>query len=461
MTVTGSHDGIAYYYTEVDPSKNFELLADIKVNYFAKGTPDNQEAFGIMARDDIGKSLDPTVFSSNIVLVGGYRGLVQSVFRNNVNDKSGTGATMDDVFKFGERRLNDGTSTYKMTLKKTNTGYQVSVNNGVEKIYYKPKQMEVLNSGKIYVGFFAARVASITSSNISMKTSDVVTDPAGVKESQKPIDAAINVVSLTAASTSNYKLDLLANVKGNVVVKQNGVEIYKGPIKANDLVGKTTTLINGDNNFDITLIPEATENVTKYDAISIKYTVTLKQYGTLSGAIYVSQTGSSKSAGTKMDPTDIYSAVKFIREGQTIYVRGGVYNLNSPIIIERGNDSKSNSPKTLSAYPNEKPIFDFGFESQGLSLAGSGWKIYGINITKANLKGMSISGNNNIIELVNVYNGLETGIQISGSSTESKDKWPSNNLVLNCTAYDNVGVSENNADGFAAKLTSGEGNVFR
>lgn len=49
---------------------------------------------------------------------------------------------------------------------------------------------------------------------------------------------------------------------------------------------------------------------------------------------------------------DIYSDVKFIGEGQTIYVRGGVYNLKSPIIIERGNDSKSNNPKILSAYPN-------------------------------------------------------------------------------------------------------------
>lgn len=130
-----------------------------------------------------------------------------------------------------------------------------------------------------------------------MKTSDVVTDPAAVNESQKPVDAAINVVSLMAASTSSYKLDLLANIKGSVEVKQNGVEIYKESIKANDLLGKTTTLINGDNNFDITLIPEATENVSKYDPISIKHTVTLKQYGTLSGAIYVSQKGSSKSVG--------------------------------------------------------------------------------------------------------------------------------------------------------------------
>ncbi|MBX4272242.1 hypothetical protein [Clostridium estertheticum] len=76
-----------------------------------------------------------------------------------------------------------------------------------------------------------------------------------------------------------------------------------------------------------------------------------------------------------MDATDIYSAVKFIGESQTIYVRAGVYNLKSPIIIERGNDSKSNNTKILFAYPNEKPIFDFGLGSQGLGLAGSGWKI--------------------------------------------------------------------------------------
>ncbi|MBX4262957.1 hypothetical protein KTC96_20910 [Clostridium estertheticum] len=34
---------------------------------------------------------------------------------------------------------------------------------------------------------------------------------------------------------------------------------------------------------------------------------------------------------------------------------------------------------------------------------------------------MSIYGSNNIESLVNVYNILDTGIQISGSYTESKD----------------------------------------
>ncbi len=38
--------------------------------------------------------------------------------------------------------------------------------------------------------------------------------------------------------------------------------------------------------------------------------------------------------------------------------------------------------------------------------------------------------------------------------------WPSNNLILNCTSHDNCDPGHNNADGFAAKLTCGEGNKF-
>ena len=43
----------------------------------------------------------------------------------------------------------------------------------------------------------------------------------------------------------------------------------------------------------------------------------------------------------------------------------------------------------------------------------------------------------------------------------SMSEWPANNLILNCTSYDNADpATGENADGFAAKLTCGEGNVF-
>jgi hypothetical protein len=62
---------------------------------------------------------------------------------------------------------------------------------------------------------------------------------------------------------------------------------------------------------------------------------------------------------------------------------------------------------------------------------------------------------------VNTYLNGDTGLQISGTGSEGFSKWPSNNLILNCTSYDNCDPGMNNADGFAAKLTCGDGNVFR
>lgn len=462
--VAGAHDGISYYYTEIDSSKNFELSANIKVNFFAKETPDNQEAFGIMARDAIGEHLDDSVFASNMVMVGGYRGSIQSVFRNGVKDSTGAGATMEDVYKFGDRPVNDGTATYKLTLKKTNTGYHVSVDDGAEQIYYKPKQLEVLNSDKIYVGFFAARVASITVSDISIRTSDVATDPPGVPEPPKPIEPSLNIVSRDASSTSSYDLKLLPNVKGYVEIRQDKKEIYKGHIEGDKIFVRQTELVAGDNVFRILYTPDPAENITNEDPIELTHIVTLKSYGSVGGAIYVSPDGNSNSTGTKDDPTDIYSAIRFISDGQTIYVRGGRYELTDPIVIERGNNGTSKKPKVISAYPgDERPVLDFSKTSNtdGFTVIADHWNIYGLDITNAPLKGLIINGNYNIVELVNTYANGDTGLQISRFSGEERDKWPSHNLILHCTSYDNIDASQNNADGFAAKLTCGEGNIFR
>lgn len=76
---------------------------------------------------------------------------------------------------------------------------------------------------------------------------------------------------------------------------------------------------------------------------------------------------------------------------------------------------------------------------------------------------MLLSGDNNIIELCQFYKNHDSGLQISRYNTNyaTKDLWPSNNLIKNCTSYDNKDeATSENADGFAAKLTCGEGNVF-
>ncbi len=456
--ITGSHDGISYYYTEIPSTKNFVLSAKVTVNYFAKATPDNQEGFGIMARDAIGNHLDSTVFASNMVMVGGYRGLIQSVFRNNVVDASGAGAKMEDVFKFADRPANDGTATYLLKLMKTNTGYHISVDNGPEKIYYRPKQLEVLNP-QIYVGFFAARVASITVSDIVFTTSDVASDPPGLPDPNAAIIPAISIQSPSTSSTAGYDLSVAANVNGSLEVRQNGIFIFGDSMTSTDLFIKNTTLTYGENVFELLFTPDPNQNITSADPIPLQYKVIYRTYGKAGGIVFVSPYGHSTSQGTIRDPIDIYSAVQFLQAGQIAYMEGGTYNLTAPLVIEKGNDGVQDKPKVLWA-SKRRPVINFGKVSNGLNVSGSYWVIHGLDITNAISHGCLISGNHNVIDQVNTYANGNTGLQISGSSTDKIDQWPAYNLIQNCTSYDNIDAAENNADGFAAKLTCGLGNVF-
>jgi hypothetical protein len=52
-------------------------------------------------------------------------------------------------------------------------------------------------------------------------------------------------------------------------------------------------------------------------------------------------------------------------------------------------------------------------------------------------------------------------MQISGASAEAKKFWPSGNLIEYCESYNNRDEAHTDADGFAAKLTVGEDNVFQ
>ncbi len=90
------------------------------------------------------------------------------------------------------------------------------------------------------------------------------------------------------------------------------------------------------------------------------------------------------------------------------------------------------------------------------------WGLRGFDITNsaAMQKGLQISGNHNLIEEIHAYRNGNTGIQISGSSNDPFEAWPAHNLVKNCTSFENADPGFEDADGFAAKLTIGEGNVF-
>jgi pectate disaccharide-lyase len=185
------------------------------------------------------------------------------------------------------------------------------------------------------------------------------------------------------------------------------------------------------------------------------------------GTLYVSPNGSASAAGTQSNPTTLASAITRVGPGGTISLRGGTYNFSQTVTIAPGNNGTSSARKVLSAYPGETPVLNFSAMSEdpanrGLAVNGSFWHIYGITVEHAGDNGIFVGGSSNIIERTVTAFNRDSGLQISRiASTTPRNQWPANNLILSAESHDNVDSGGENADGFAAKLTSGPGNVFR
>jgi len=183
--------------------------------------------------------------------------------------------------------------------------------------------------------------------------------------------------------------------------------------------------------------------------------------------LYVSASGTDSAAGTESAPTTLTSAISRITPGGTIYLRGGTYSYSSTVTVPAGTDGTSSARTTLSAYPGETPVLNFSAQSEsssnrGLQLNASYWHVYGIVVEHAGDNGIYVGGSNNVVERTVTRYNRDTGLQLGriASSTPSS-QWPSNNLIVSAESHDNADSDGEDADGFAAKLTTGTGNVFR
>lgn len=204
---------------------------------------------------------------------------------------------------------------------------------------------------------------------------------------------------------------------------------------------------------------------------SVNVTVLEKAPVVTGSTIYVSPTGSDNGLGTTSSPMSITKAITSIQQGGTIYLTGGTYKLNKQLTIAETNSGTASKMNNLIALNGAEVILDFSAQAygepstneRGIQLDGSYWYIKGITVQGAADNGFFVSGKNNKLELCVARANRDTGIQISrrNSSLSSMKDWPANNLILNCTSYNNSDpATGENADGFAAKLTCGEGNVF-
>ena len=366
---------------------------------------------------------------------------------------------------------------FRLQIQRNNTGYYLRYldkdNKVIKEVRYydlERNSLTQIDKDNIYVGFFASRNARITVSNIDLKT---ITPADDEKAEEREIEYVypINTIESPAFSNSaDYNLVYYGNADGTLVVRdENGKEVLNKEFKALTKETVALKLNNGKNAFTINFIPDKEYKpgefklMTSYDPVTINHTV---EYKTVeNNNIYVSPNGKSNAAGTKDAPMDIYTAVKIAAPGQKILIKEGTYNLSSTVKVERGINGTADAMIYMIADPEagSRPVFDFGGKCAGMILAGDYWYFQGFDVTRSAdaQKGIQVSGNHNILDQIKAYKNGNTGIQISRYlGTDQFNQWPAHNTILNCSSYLNADKGYEDADGFAAKLTVGQGNVF-
>lgn len=182
--------------------------------------------------------------------------------------------------------------------------------------------------------------------------------------------------------------------------------------------------------------------------------------------------------GSEANPYfDLQLAVNKAVPGTTIKMKSGTYVYDKRINIDGRNGTHDNYITVMC--PDGRAVLDFSGQPyhahsnnpyQGVRLTSSYWHFYKIDITNASDNGMLIErnkpeggsaadilartqdGHDNIIEFCHFYRNGDTGLQIKNLGAF--------NYILNCDAYENKDEGDGDADGFAPKVSVGDGNYF-
>lgn len=467
--ISDDEDGFSYYYTKIDPdTENFKLSATFTVTDTSK-TPDNQTGFGVVAADTLGINNWGKVdyvhkyfnYASSMV----YSSKSKTACMRNVTGYTSADSSNNDGvdrvvtkkdFKAATSFAAD--STYEFSLEKTDEGY-TAVCNGEELKNTDNSFTSVQEDGTVVVGVMVSRKIGVKISNIKFTKSESKGITSNDKGDDK-ITPSGRVYSSNTVGAASYEFIYVPNCDGTLKVTGSDGKTEERVLSAGDAARVNVAVNIGDNKISYTYAPKASDKITSTDELKGDVTVKRATYGEENGVLIVSPDGTKDGDATEAKPLNLATAVQYAQPGQTIVLKDGTYK--DWISIQRSVSGTASRMITLVAENTGKAVF----EGCSLSIIGDYWHVYGIYVKDSSGVGIQISGNNNIVEMCTVEHAANSGIQISRSgSADNKTGikyklWPTDNLVKNCESFDNCDAGRNDADGFAAKLTCGNGNRF-
>ncbi len=451
-------------YKEVSSigTDSYTMKLGLGVNQKIGVTPENAATIAAGTDAELVKAVCGEQYPLDITLA--EKGYAAGTY--NTLGKESSGMAPDSVYEV---------TSYDVEIQKNNTGYFLTYYKDGKAVrtqkFYDPDALSVMDKDNVYVGFFASRNARMTATNIKLTTIDPKDDkPAEAKPKDK-VRPNVLIKSGTTSNSENYTLTITSNVLGTAEVSVNGTVAATFDVKkADEYTSTTIKVADGSNKISVKFTPDAKQDLgsdkelASAASVTVDAVVSYNNYFADQNNLYVAPNGTKYGNGGTQYPLDLNTAVSVAQPGQTIILMEGTYKLSS-LKIERGSDGTKDATIKMIADPNAKsrPVLDF--QGKGFfTAAGDYWYFQGFDVTNAQDKqcGFLLSGSNCVVDRVDAYNNGGTGIYIRSlnNSSDPKSEWPTNNLILNCTSYNNADNGYEDADGFGAKFTIGKGNVF-
>jgi len=390
-----------------------------------------------------------------------------------------------------------------------------AVTSAVHGIQRDGQILGMVNSSHFYVGLFAARDAAVWVSNI--RYFEAYRDRTAPAQPTLPdlFDPVLEVVSPPFYTGINT-LFFTSNTYGRISVLQNGERIPDGLITAEWIdarengTGVPMTLFSvpirepdeGDTVFSVLFTPGVVQPVladrdppmqhSSNEPIRKTFTITRRSFdsgetcrATGASIIFVAPTvghrtdpgpmGSVMGDGTRGNPLDLQMAINHVLPGQHIVMLNGRYVFDRQLLVPWFNDGRHGARKVLRAETvngvwldwNKRedlgPLWgDSSIPADAFLVRGSFWHFDGFHVRGApdKAKGITVGGSNNLFTRLSIYNNGDTGFQISFHASIPTRFWPSDNRVMWTESFHNLDRAQTDADGFGAKLTVGERNVF-
>jgi len=314
------------------------------------------------------------------------------------------------------------------------------------------------NAGiKIYIGSF--RTGTLTVDCKSGSSDDAT---------RQVLANGVALGLVPASSAGSVSGSVTADKDGYVFIQSSNARIDIYGIYYSTGSGGVEKIVDSDPQLPVIDNEAYAPSYTNGKKVGMRSNIRDINTDSLTNFIYVTPNGKSDGLGTKDSPADLQTAINRVTAGQVILLKGGTYKFSEPVKITNTNNGTASAYKYIIPETGSAALLDFskmaiGDANRGIQLDGSYWHIYGITCYNAGDNGMLITGNYNRIERCVFQANQDTGLQIARRSSDLTNfaDWPHDNWIINCTSFDNKDdKTGENADGFASKLTCGDGNLF-